>query len=94
MPTSDNVLDPKDRQRAAELLDEAFWADSPGDLLRKARKILGDSRYDFGRRLGVPANKAHHNCTSLREWETGKHSPTFESRKKFRALADELRDSS
>jgi len=76
------------REVAGSLLEEAAEADEPDSLLRAARQLLGLSRKMMSRRLGAPTSGRQ--APTLRAWESGKHTPEWEGRKKIRALAQRL----
>jgi len=70
---------------AAETLDDAADAFEPGDALRDARYLLDWTQHEMADRLGTDQAR-------ISEWESGRKRPNDETRQKFRALADELRE--
>ena len=78
------------RRTAGHLLDDAVDADQPATPLRAARQLLGRSQVEMSKWLNVPTYD--HQAQTLGKWERGRHVPNRESRKKMRALAEELLD--
>lgn len=76
----------------AEKLRRAYESDDPGPLIRSAREQMGWSRYEMGRHLGIAVQDDARDSRTLEQWETGKRTPGWESRKKLKALADKLDD--
>ena len=79
-------------EMAPVALLEAADMDEPGPVIRAVREGLGMSRAEFGERLGLDVQETSGNarCATLEGWETGGKIPGWESRKKIKALAEEM----
>jgi transcriptional regulator with XRE-family HTH domain len=82
----------EDLHRAAELLRQAARADTPGDNLRQARRVLDWTQVEMGEALDLSVQPDNYRCPTLSAWERDVRQPQLQGRKKIRHLAETLED--